>query len=95
MFLCRMSDRGGEADQRLQPGSEVHRPHGGTKVQSKVQDGSGELAVQLLQKHLAAGHVRSSHQSLSQSILNKDLYKHTALLTIPNCVFIWQSYMLC
>lgn len=48
MFVCRMSDRGGEADQRLQPGGEVHHPHGGTKIQSQVQDGGGELAVQLL-----------------------------------------------
>lgn len=48
MFVCRMSDRGGKADQRLQPGSEVHHPHGGTQIQSQVQDGGGELAVQLL-----------------------------------------------
>lgn len=48
MFACRMSDRGGEVDQRLQPGSEVHHPHSGTKIQSKVPDGGGEFTVQLL-----------------------------------------------
>lgn len=71
-FSCRMSDRGGEADQRLQPSSEVHHPHGGTKIQIQVQDGGGELVVQLLQEHHAAGRVRTikstSHQSFSQSI---------------------------
>lgn len=53
--VCRMSDGGGEVDQRFQPGSEVHHPHGGTEIQEQVQDGGGELAVQLLQEHHAAG----------------------------------------
>lgn len=53
-----MSDGWGEADQRLQPGGEVYRPHGGTEVQIQIQDGGGELAVQLLSEHHAAGSVR-------------------------------------
>lgn len=53
--LCRMSYGGGQVDQRLQPCSEVHHPHSGTKIQEQVPDSSGELTLQLLPECHAAG----------------------------------------
>lgn len=59
-----MPDRRGQADQRFWAGGEVHHPHRGAKIQDQVQNGGGELAVQLLQEHHAAGCVSAGSAGL-------------------------------